>query len=96
MRDYVVLFRPIRDGFKTDPTEDELEIIREHYYFLLGLRQEGRLTVAGPTRDRSFGIAIFQAESDEHAQSTIDDDPAVVKGVFSAEIHSYKIAIPAE
>jgi uncharacterized protein YciI len=48
------------------------------------------------TTPDSFGIIIFNAESDEAAQHIVDNDPAVKNGVFHAALFPYKIALLSE
>ena len=54
------------------------------------------MLLAGRTQDDSphtFGVAIFQAESEEAAQAIMNSDPAVRKGVMQAELFPFRIAL---
>jgi len=55
--------------------------------------------IVGRTQDnspRTFGIAIFQAESEEQARAIMNSDPAVRKGVMRAELFPFSIALAGE
>lgn len=63
---------------------------------------EGRVLFAGRTDDRdgagwlaeaTIGIAVFAAEGRAAAESYINDDPAVVAGVMTATVQSYRLAV---
>lgn len=51
-----------------------------------GLHLRGDLVVAGPFSDDSGGIAVFRAASPADAQRFVASDPAVVDGVFVADL----------
>ncbi|MGZ4135865.1 MAG: YciI family protein, partial [Tumebacillaceae bacterium] len=65
----------------------------EHFGYLQGLLKEGKLILAGPCLDRVMGITIFKADSEEEARAIMNNDPAVVKGVMSAELHPYRVSL---
>ena len=57
------------------------------------LFDEGSLTLAGPCLDRAFGLAIYEAESDEEANRIAESDPAVRSGVMAVEVHPYRLSL---
>ena len=62
MPEWVYVIRPAREGFKTEPTEEEQSIMAEHFGYLKRLFDDGKLTLAGPALDTTFGIVVFEAE----------------------------------
>ena len=48
------------------------------------------------TDERSFGIVIFRADSEEAARRVMDQDPAVRNRVMRAELYPYRIALMAQ
>jgi uncharacterized protein YciI len=77
-------------------TSAESELVSQHFDRLRRLMQEGVVILAGRTLNTdptSFGIVIFNAESEEIARALMDDDPAIKGGVFSAELFPYRIAL---
>jgi hypothetical protein len=63
-------------------------VIWEHVRRNFSLRTEGKLAVVCPVADGSdiCGIGIFNASIDE-ARSIMGQDPAIMKGVFTFELH---------
>ena len=41
--------------------------------------------------ERTFGIALFQVESEQAAQTIMENDPAVKQGIMTATLHPYRI-----
>ena len=78
------------------PTPAEQAVTSEHFEYLKGLTEQGIVILAGRTLNTdasSFGIVIFQAESDEAARAVVDQDPAVQKGLMQAELYPYRVAL---
>ncbi len=48
------------------------------------------------TDESSFGIVIFQAESEKAARQVVNNDPAVRQRVMRAELYPYRIALMAQ
>jgi uncharacterized protein len=97
MNQYVYRLLPGRVEMVTvGPTPEEQAIVDEHFSHLATLTERGVMLLVGRTQDnspRTFGIAIFQAESDEQAQAIMNSDPAVRKGVMRAELFPFRIAL---
>ena len=89
--------RPTRPEMLTEgPTDDERQATQEHFAYLKGLSERGVVLLAGRTTapiDESFGIVVFAAADDRAAQALVDGDPAVARGVMSAELFPYRVAI---
>jgi uncharacterized protein len=92
---FLVLLRPTREGLPFDPTEDEARIVREHYAYLVRLRDEGKLVVAGPSirPGDTFGIGVLDIDDEEEVEAIVAADPAVATGTMTAEIRPLRIAV---
>ncbi len=72
----------------------------QHVAHVMKLRDEGKITLAGPTRDekdeKSTGaVIIFRVTNLEEARALVDRDPYVAGGVFeSFTINPFKQVIP--
>ncbi len=94
-----ILYRltPIRIEMVTiGPTPEERAVVSEHFAYLEALTAQGLMLLVGRTQDnspRTFGIVIFQAESDEQDHEIMDSDPAVRKGIMRAELFPFRIAL---
>jgi uncharacterized protein len=80
------------------PTERESAIVGQHFNYLKDLLEKGIVLLAGRTLNTdpsSFGIIIFEADSEKAAQVIVAGDPAVSQGVMQAELFPYRIALMA-
>ena len=78
------------------PTPEEQAIVSEHFAHLETLTERGVMLFVGRTQDnspRTFGIAVFQAGSEEQARAIMNSDPAVQKGIMHAELFPFRIAL---
>lgn len=90
---YIYKISPVRENLMTTMTESETSIISQHFEYLQLALSEKRLILAGPCLDAAFGIVIFRSESEEFARRFMNEDPAVLGGVFSAELHPFQISL---
>jgi uncharacterized protein YciI len=85
---YLYLIQPTRMAMLTDgPTPHEDETVSRHFDYLKTLVERGIVILAGRTLntdESSFGIVIFEAESEEEARAIMSNDPAVQAGVTLA------------
>ena len=98
-KQYLYKIQPTRLAMVTDPTFQEAQIVSEHFQYLKDLTQKGVMILVGRTLNTdssTFGIAIFQADSEETARAIMLNDPAVQKGVMQAELYPYRIALMAQ
>ena len=97
---YLYRIQPTRPAMLTDgPTPEEQRIVGEHFSYLQGLTEQGIVVLAGRTLntdESSFGIIIFNADSDEGANAVAERDPAVRQGVMRAQIFPYQVALISE
>lgn len=94
---YLYKIQPIRSEMLTEsPTEDEQNLISQHFDYLKNLTDQGVVLLAGRTLntdETSFGIVIFIAESEEAATEIMNNDPAVKHKVMRAELYPYGLAL---
>ncbi len=88
---------PVRIEMVTvGPTAEEQAIVSEHFSRLEALTEQGVVLLFGRTQDnspRTFGIVIFQAESDDQAREIMNSDPAVQRSIMRAELFPFRIAL---
>jgi uncharacterized protein YciI len=86
---------PTRPDMVGHPTDDEQRIVGEHFAYLVRLRDEGTLILAGRTQEQTgtFGVTIFEADDEPAARAVVDADPAVAAGLFAASLHPYRVAV---
>jgi uncharacterized protein YciI len=68
-------------------------IVDQHFEYLKKALIEGKLSLAGRCVNGEFGIVIFRAKSEKQANEFMKNDPAVKKGIMTAELHSFRIAL---
>jgi uncharacterized protein YciI len=76
------------------PEEDE--IVSRHFAYLSDLTDKGVMILMGRTQNNdesTFGIAIFEAETEGAARANMENDPAVAGGVMRATLYLYKVAL---
>ncbi|MBE9524238.1 MAG: hypothetical protein IMY76_04010 [Chloroflexi bacterium] len=96
-KQYLYKIYPVRIGMLTAaPTPREERILKEHYDYLRQLTEQGVLILAGRTLiedEKSFGLVIFYADSEDLARNIMATDPAVKEGVMRAELFPYRVAL---
>ena len=70
--------------------------MEEHFQYLKQATEAGRIVLAGPCLDDTFGIVIMHAEDDAAAQTFMFDDPAVLKNVMMAELHPMRFSLKGQ
>lgn len=74
---------------------DQIAVSR-HFAHLSAARDAGNLILAGRSSepyDRTFGLVIFEAGSEDAARAFMEADPAIVAGVMTATLHPYSVAL---
>lgn len=80
-----------------NPTPEESEIIAQHFNYYKHLHKAGTLILAGRTQEPPhIGIMIFEAKDKAAAQTIVNNDPAIIEGVFTARLQPYSIALQAK
>ncbi|MCC6521355.1 MAG: hypothetical protein IT373_01715 [Polyangiaceae bacterium] len=94
MSHFAYLLYPTRPGFSPATlTPVEAETIDRHFHYLEELLARGQLLLAGPCLDGSLGLGIFETETEAEARALMAADPAVVAGVFRAEVRPMRISL---
>jgi uncharacterized protein YciI len=68
----------------------------KHFERLKQATDKGQVIMAGRTSealDKTFGLVIFEAESEAAARKFMQEDPAVQAGVMTATLHPYSVAL---
>ena len=79
-----------------DQMSSENETTMDEYFARLQQSlHDGRLLLAGPCEDKTFGIVIFRVQSIDDAQRFMSDDPAVRSGLMSTKLHPFRISLVA-
>lgn len=77
-------------------TDVENAIVAEHFAHLSRAAKSGQVILAGRTiepLDRTFGLVIFEADSEAAAAEFMRSDPAVEAGLMIVTLHPYAIAL---
>jgi uncharacterized protein len=77
-------------------TEADKAAVGRHFNRLKAAAESGEMILAGRTPesgDKTFGIVIFDAKDEAAAKKFMDDDPAVVAGIMTAELHPFALAL---
>lgn len=77
----------------SSPTEEESAAIDCHFARLQQACAAGSVRLAGPATDGAFGIAIFEAADETAATLFMAEDPAVLGGVMTAELHPFRVSL---
>jgi len=94
---YLYRLKPVRIAMLTQGlTEQEAAAVADHFAYLERLTAQGRVLMAGRTQtadEHTFGIVVFVADSDEAAHDLMQGDPALSRGVMTAELFPFRIAL---
>ena len=77
-------------------TDGDRAIVSAHFQYLSKATQAGTVILAGRTDesfDKTFGLVLYEAESEQAARAFMESDPAVAAGVMTATLHPYSIAL---
>jgi uncharacterized protein YciI len=92
---YIYLLR-LDPKFLTESnwTEADQAAVQAHFVRLVRMTEDGTLAHAGRSiSDTPIGVVILEAASDEEAKRIAETDPAVVKGVMTAEVFPYEVLL---
>ena len=73
-----------------------LKLIDRHFKRLQGFLKEDRLILAGRSLNNdpsTFGIVIFEANSEDEAREIMETDPAVTGKIITAVLFPYRVAL---
>ncbi|BBM82991.1 YciI family protein [Candidatus Uabimicrobium amorphum] len=90
---YLIMYKPTRDNFINTMSEQEQQILGQHFSYLQNLLAEKKLLLAGPCEDGSLGIAIVEVESEVQAMEIMQNDPCVQNKVFCGEVKPFRVSL---
>ena len=93
MPHYLIMYSPPRENYAENMTPEETAVIERHFEYLQKQEAEGKLILAGRTDDARLGIAIIETENENEARQIMENDPAVMEGVFSGELLPFRLAL---
>ena len=97
MQEFLYKLQLVRgDMLRTGPTEAEQAAVAEHFAYLQGLNAQGVIILVGrtlTTDEKTMGLAVFRAESEDAARQIMNADPAVKKGVMTATLYPFKVVL---
>ncbi len=79
-----------------DWTAADNATVDAHFLRLQQAAKAGKVILAGRTAEplaQSFGIVIFEADSDAAALAFMQGDPTIRDGVMTAELHPFSLAL---
>jgi uncharacterized protein YciI len=77
-------------------TDTEHAAVAQHFERLAQAAKSGQVIIAGRTvepLDKTFGLVIFEADSETAAREFMQSDPAVMAGLMVATLHPYAVAL---
>ena len=86
---YVLKTIPPRPTFQQDMTEEERNIMKQHFAYWTDKADKGIAIVFGPVFDPKggYGLGIMEVENEDQILSLIKDDPAVKSGLLKTEFY---------
>jgi len=90
---YIYIIKPTKESFIETGTEDDWNSMSEHFQYLKTKLDKGELYIAGPETNTKFGIAVFDADDDEEANSFMLNDPAVKNKVVTGEVFPFRVSL---
>jgi uncharacterized protein YciI len=91
--EFIYIIKPKKENFNETGTEEEFNIMGEHFLYLKQLIKDNILILAGPELNAKFGIAVIEAENEEEAKKIMYSDPAVKKGVMNVELYPFRVSL---
>lgn len=98
MPEFIYQFGPgDRPELATTPeawTESDEAVASAHFQHLSAATEAGTVILAGRSPDGiGPAIVIFEAEDEDEARAFMESDPFVSSGLFTAELHPYRVAL---
>jgi len=91
---FICFLEPAREGMPEAPTPEEAAGVQAHFAYYSDLCDRNVLVLAGRTLEAPFiGVFIFEANSREHAERIVAEDPGVAGGTFTARVQPYRVAL---
>jgi uncharacterized protein len=91
--EFLYQIKPIRADLMENQTQEEQEKLQSHFLYLQDLLEKGKLVLAGPCLDASFGVVILQNTNEEEAQEFMENDPAVKGKIMTAKLYPFRVSL---
>jgi uncharacterized protein YciI len=78
------------------PTDVEAAAVAAHFAYLRRLTEQGVMVLVGRTLNNdasTMGLAVFRADTHGAAEAIMRGDPAVERGVMTATLYPFHIAL---
>jgi uncharacterized protein YciI len=69
--------------------------LMQHAQYMQKLLDQGKLELGGPFSDSTGGMAIIDATDPTAARNIMENDPAILNGIFTAKVHPWFIVFRA-
>lgn len=92
-REFLYQIKPLRPDFMENQSAEEKNTLESHFCYLQNLLQEGKLVLAGPCLNASFGIVILQDVDNKEATHIMNNDPAIVHEIMTGELFPFRISL---
>lgn len=73
------------------PIEEVKKVTADHFVWMHAQHKQGTVIISGPTPDRSHGIYVVKAESEEEARQIADSDPFALAGVRTYDLYPWEV-----
>ncbi len=93
MHQFLYLIKPKNDWTNGEMTEQEEQLMGEHFMYLKEKFDAGKIMMVGPCVDKSLGVGIIEAETKEEAEDIGKNDPAVKAGIVTLELKEMRVAL---
>ena len=91
---FLFMIHPVRgQAFFENMQPYEEEAMSAHFEYLKQALAEGKLLLAGPMLDQTFGVGLLQLDSEEAAWEFMRNDPSVKANVQRPELHPMKLSL---
>lgn len=84
---YLILYSPGPEWVAGKPFFEQK--LMEHGSYMKQLYDAGTLLEGGPFTDHSGGLSIIRVEDEAAAKAVLAEDPALINGVFVAELRPW-------
>ncbi|MGD6962220.1 YciI family protein [Fictibacillus phosphorivorans] len=91
--EFLYQIKPVRADLMENQTQEEQEKLQSHFLYLQDLLEKGKLVLAGPCLDASFGVVILQNTNEEEAQKFMENDPAVKGKIMTAKLYPFRVSL---
>jgi uncharacterized protein len=91
--EFLYQIKPVRADLMEIQTQEEQETLQSHFLYLQDMLEKGKLVLAGPCLDASFGIVILQNTNEEEAIEIMENDPAVKGKIMTANLYPFRVSL---